>query len=159
MSRQRGVILLASLVLMLALGLLGASALQGALLQERMAGHQIANLHGLEHAEAVLAKGESQLLRVPPAPCTGCLPPADAHDDAARAGQPWQSATNGFYLLQNLGPSVRAVHQPTGKPVNLFRVTAVSRASSGRQVLESIVALEAGGAPRRIMWRQRLREE
>lgn len=158
MSRQRGVILLASLVLMLGLGLLGASALQGGLLQQRMAANLAISLRGLEHAEATLAMAEAQVLLATPAVCTLCLPPANAHDDAARSGQPWRSAEDGMYLLQNLGPSVRAVHMPAGRPVSLFRVTAVSRARPGRQVLESIVALEQGGKPVRIMWRQRLRE-
>ncbi|CAG8866919.1 hypothetical protein PS627_02191 [Pseudomonas fluorescens] len=159
MNRQRGVILLASLVLMLALGLLGASALQGALLQQRMAGNLAVSLRGLEQAEATLAVGEMQLPLALPAPCTVCLAPVDAHDDAARSAQAWRSTRDGFYLLQNLGPSLRAVHRPIGRPVTLFRITAVSRADSGRQVLESVVALEEGGAPLRIMWRQRLREE
>lgn len=158
MNRQRGVILLASLVLMLGLGLLGASALQGALLQQRMAANLAMSMRGLEHAEATLATGEAQVLLTPPAVCTLCLPPANAHDDAARSGQPWRSAENGMYLLQNLGPSVRAAHRPAGRPASLFRVTAVSRERAGRQVLESIVALEQGGKPVRIMWRQRLRE-
>lgn len=158
MSRQRGIILLASLVMMLGLGLLGASALQGALLQQRMAANLAMSLRGLEHAEATLAAGEAQVLLALPAACTLCLPPANAHEDAARSGQPWRSAKDGMYLLQNLGPSVRAVHLPAGRPVSLFRVTAVSREHAGRQVLESIVALEQGGAPVRIMWRQRLRE-
>ncbi|HKS13262.1 MAG TPA: hypothetical protein VJS90_09535 [Pseudomonas sp.] len=158
MNRQKGVILLASLVLMLMLGLLSASALQGALLQERMASNLVESLRGLEKAEAILAEGEARLRHAQPAACTLCQPPASPHDEATHAGQPWHAAREGVYLLQNLGPSVRAAHVPGGQTVNLFRVTAVSRATPGRQVLESIVALEEGGAPFRIMWRQRLRE-
>lgn len=158
MSRQKGVILLASLVLMLMLGLLSASALQGALLQARMASNLVQSLRGMEKAEATMAEGEARLLQAQPAACTLCQPPASPHDEATHAGQPWHSAREGVYLLQNLGPSMRAAHVPGGRMVNLFRVTAVSRTIPGRQVLESIVALEEGRAPLRIMWRQRLRE-
>ncbi len=58
--------------------------------------------------------------------------------------------------LQNLGVSKRAAHMPEGQPVRLFRITAVSKQSRSRHVLEAVYAV-AGNQTQRITWRQRLR--
>ncbi|MHC6223993.1 pilus assembly PilX family protein [Pseudomonas sp. X10] len=164
MSRQEGVVLLLGLVLTLLLGLLGASALQGALLQERIAGNLQASVRALEQAESTLLEGESHLLGALPAPCQYCLPPPEAHgvSGAGRqggSGLPWEATVHGFYLLQNLGESERVAHMPKGHRVVLVRVTAVSRQVQGRHVLETVLALDDDEAPQRILWRQRLQEE
>jgi len=156
MKRQRGVVLLLALVLSLLLGLLAASALRDALVETRMAGHLRDGLKALEQAEATLLAGEAQLQTAPPGLCQACLTPAHPHD---LQGQ-WHASADGFFQLQNLGISTRALHMPEGDPVTLYRVTAVSRQLESRQVLESIYAIPAAQAqpPRRILWRQRLRE-
>lgn len=152
MKRQRGVVLLLALVLSLLLGLLTASALRVAVLETRMAGYLHDGLLAFEEAEATLQAGASELDRGPPGPCTACLPPTRPHD---LWGQ-WQHTASGYFHIQNLGPSTRAAHMPEGQQVTLFRITAVSRQTQSRQVLEAVYAV-AGDTPRRITWRQRLR--
>ncbi|HGY9626955.1 hypothetical protein WCE02_09620 [Pseudomonas juntendi] len=159
MKRQRGIALLTGLVLSLLAGLLAASALRDALVQAYMAGQLRASAQALEQAEAVLLEGRARLLLAPPGPCQRCRPPADAHD--VQGGEPgWQSAEQGFFLLQNLGESTLVAHLPDGARARLYRVTAVSRQQQARHVLEAVYALQPGpNAPlRRILWRQRLRE-
>ncbi|MFJ2981793.1 MULTISPECIES: hypothetical protein [unclassified Pseudomonas] len=157
MKRQRGVVLLLALVLSLLLGLLAASALRDALVETRMAGDLRDGLQAFEQAEATLLAGEAEVLRAPPPLCQACPPPPRPHD---LQGQ-WQASANGFFQLQNLGESTRALHLPEGEAVSLFRVTAVSRQSASRQVLEAMYAVPAAQAqaPQRILWRQRLRED
>ncbi|MFJ4453587.1 hypothetical protein ACIP1G_06830 [Pseudomonas sp. NPDC089392] len=152
MKRQRGVVLLLALVLSLLLGLLAASALREALVETRMAGYMRDGLLAFEEAEAALQTGESELKRAPPDRCTACMPPARPHD---LAGQ-WQGTPNGYFQLQNLGPSKRAAHMPEGQQFTLFRITAVSKQTQSRHVLEAVYAV-AGDTSRRITWRQRLR--
>lgn len=159
MKRQRGIALLAGLVLSLLAGLLAASALRDALVQARMAGQLRANAQALEQAEAVLLEGRARLLLAPPAPCQPCRPPADAHD--VRGGEPgWQPAEEGFFLLQNLGESTLVAHLPDDARARLYRVTAVSRQQQARLVLEAVYALQPGpnASLQRVLWRQRLRE-
>ncbi|MFJ4155000.1 hypothetical protein ACIPZF_09350 [Pseudomonas sp. NPDC089752] len=157
MKRQRGVVLLLALVLSLLLGLLAASALRDALVETRMSGHLRDGLQAFEQAEATLQAAEDEVLRAPPALCQLCLPPARPHE---LEGQ-WQASNAGFFQLQNLGVSTRALHMPEGEPVTLYRVTAVSRQLAARQVLETVYAVPAAQAqaPQRILWRQRLKED
>lgn len=129
MSRQRGVVLLLALVLSMLLGLLA-----------------------LEEAEAALHAGARELERAPPGSCNACLPPARPYD---LVGQ-WQASQTGYFHLQNLGVSKRAAHMPEGQPVTLFRITAVSKQTQSRHVLEAVYAV-AAGTTQRITWRQRLR--
>ncbi|MEX5344188.1 hypothetical protein [Pseudomonas sp. I2] len=161
MRRQRGMVLLVGLLLSLLLGLLSASALHDALIQARLGGLLLANARALEQAEAALLEGAARLLLAPPAPCqAACLPPPDAHD--VQGGDlSWQRTENGFFLLQNLGESALAAQVPEGVQVTLYRVTAVSRERQARHVLEAVYALQADQAvaPRRLLWRQRLRRQ
>jgi len=152
MKRQRGVVLLLALVLSLLLGLLAASALREALVETRMAGYMRDGLLAFEEAEAALQAGEGELKRAPPDRCTACLPPARPHD---LAGQ-WQGTQSGYFHVQNLGTSTCAAHMPDELLVTLFRVTAVSKQTQSRHVLEAVYAV-AGDTTRRITWRQRLR--
>lgn len=145
MKCQRGVVLLLALVLSLLLGLLATSALSTALMETRMTGHMRDGLLALEEAEAVLQAGKGELKRAPPDRCTACMPPARPHDLAGL----WQGTQDGYFHLQNLGPSKRA-------QATLFRITAVSKQTRSRHVLEAVYAV-AGDTTRRISWRQRLR--
>ncbi|MNO80539.1 hypothetical protein D3C76_717500 [compost metagenome] len=156
MRREKGVVLLLALVLSLLLGLLAASALRDALVETRMTSYLSAGIDAFEQAEHTLLLGAAQLQRAPPAPCQACQPPSRPHD---LQGQ-WQSTESGYFQLQNLGNSSRVVHLPEGQQATLFRVTAVSRQTQSRHVLEAVYALPGGAAsrPLRILWRQRLRE-
>jgi type IV pilus assembly protein PilX len=157
MKRQRGVVLLLALVLSLLLGLLAASALRDSLIETRMAAAMGDALQALQQAESVLLAGAAELQRAPPGACTGCAPPANPHD---LQGQ-WLSSESGYFQLQNLGTTTRAAHMPEDQQVTLYRVTAVSRQRAARQVLEALYAVPTAQAqaPRRILWRQRLRED
>lgn len=154
MSGQRGVVLLTALTLSLLLGLLSAMALQEALLQQRLAGEQRSAARAFEQAEASLVEGSWLLLDVPPALCQACLPPDLPEGEP---GLPWLPTASGFVLLQALG-RVRA--QPGGprRRVTLFRVTAFSRQSRGRQFLEAVYAVDGRLLSGRVSWRQRLAE-
>lgn len=161
--RERGVVLLVCLMLVLLLGLLGLSAMSSAATQARMAGNQAAALGALERAEALLRVGEGETL--PVARCSYCLPPPEAgrvraagiHPGEGGSGLPWTGDDSGFYLIQQLGESSRAVGMPDGAPVTLYRITVIGRQGPARAVLESIFArpLVQGATPeRRIAWRQ-----
>lgn len=152
MKRQRGVVLLLALVLCLLMGLLTASALRDAVVETRMAGYMHDGLLAFEEAEATLLAGANELERAPPEACGACLPPDRPHD---LAGQ-WQGTQSGYFHVQNLGTSTRAAHMPDKQLVTLFRITAVSKQTQSRHVLEAVYAV-AGDTTRRIAWRQRLR--
>ncbi|MDF9618547.1 hypothetical protein P5705_12905 [Pseudomonas entomophila] len=155
MSGQRGVVLLTALTLSLLLGLLSAMALQEALLQQRLAGEQRGTARAFEQAEASLVEGALLLLDVPPALCQACLPPGLP---AGEPGRPWLRTASGFVLLQALGESTRAAGRPQAEGVTLFRVTAFSRQSRGRQFLEAVYAVDGRLLSGRVSWRQRLAE-
>lgn len=157
MNRQRGMVLLLSLVLSLLLALLGASALRDALIEARMTGAMHDGLQAFEQAEIVLLAGVDELQRSPPDRCSDCQPPSRPHD---LQGQ-WQKIKGGYFHLQNLGETERAAHIPEGEKVTLYRITAVSQQLAARQVLEAVYAIATAQpqAPQRILWRQRLRED
>lgn len=155
MSGQRGVVLLTALTLSLLLGLLSAMALQEALLQQRLAGEQRSMARAFEQAEASLIEGALLLLDTPPSLCQACLPPDLPEREP---GLPWLRTASGFVLLQNLGASERAIGGPVEGQVTLFRVTALSRQSQGRQFLEAVYALDGPLLSGRVSWRQRLAE-
>lgn len=156
MRRQRGVVLLISLMLSLLLALLSASALHDALNDTRQTGYLLKSVQAFEQAEATLQEAASQLPVALPS-CEGCPAPAWPH--ALQA--PWQAGASGFYQIQNLGTTRRAMHRPPGEQVRLFRVTAASAQAQPRQVIEGVYALAEGEsrAPQRILWRQRSSEE
>jgi Tfp pilus assembly protein PilX len=74
MKRQRGMVLLISLVLSLLLGLLATSALSDGLLQTRLASQLLANARALEQAEAALLEGAARLVVASPPACQPCMP-------------------------------------------------------------------------------------
>ncbi|WP_313738511.1 hypothetical protein [Pseudomonas sp.] len=155
MKRQRGMVLFVCLVLTLLMSVLAASALNDALLETRLVGHLLSRAQAFEQAEATLLEAASTLHR-PRVECPACLPPTRPH---ALEG-PWQRGRHGFFTVQNLGLSERAVHMPAGEPVRLFRITAVSAQPAARQVLEAVyaVSLDRPDPPQRILWRHRAQE-
>ena len=60
-ARQRGVALIISLIFLLLLTLIAVSAMQGTILQERMAGNTRNQMLAFQAAEAALSAGETQL--------------------------------------------------------------------------------------------------
>lgn len=70
-NRQRGVVLAVSLILLLVLTLLGVTAMQSTVLQERMAGNAREISMAFQAAEAALRDGENALiaLTIRPTPC------------------------------------------------------------------------------------------
>lgn len=68
LSRQRGMVLITSLVLLLALTLLGLAAMQNTALEERMAGNLRSESLAFQSAEAALREGEGWLASQPAKP-------------------------------------------------------------------------------------------
>lgn len=160
MKRQRGVVLLVALILLLMVGLLGASALHDAQLQARMSGDLTASTKAFEQAESVLAEAGARLLVTVPPPCQSCMPPPPpqaARDAGGEGDGGWLALEEGFFLVQNLGNTSLAAHTSPGTSVTLVRVTAVSRQARGRRVLEAVYAVhdDPPYLLRRITWRQR----
>lgn len=97
LSRQRGVVLIVSLVLLLIITLLGIAASQSTSLEERMAGYQRQHQLAFEAAEAALRAGESALnggASLPPfdGSVTGYYPTStDASGNPLMAGADWQT--------------------------------------------------------------------
>ncbi|MET0125426.1 MAG: PilX N-terminal domain-containing pilus assembly protein [Pseudomonas caspiana] len=152
-SRQKGMVLLVSLVFLLLLTLVGVSSMQNATLQEKMAGSVTIRNQSFQMAEAVLRLGESaiQVAGYSLAACTttaGCAPPTDSTTVTAAgnssAGVPWIAAGGGFYVIQNLGTTASPVNRPpscsASSSVTLYRVTASVVQGVSRTVLESIYA-------------------
>ncbi|PSS56483.1 pilus assembly protein [Pseudomonas sp. BBP2017] len=164
--RQRGLVLLLSLTLMLLLGLLGLSALGSAIQQERMARNLRSTLQAFEQAQQLLQQAELRALEQAGPRCEFCLPPPEAGlitsggvyaGAGASSGLVWQAGDGGFYLIQPLGESTQARQMPPGLAVALYRITAVARNGTARSVLESVIAQPVGPASqpwRRILWRQ-----
>ncbi|WP_295473152.1 PilX N-terminal domain-containing pilus assembly protein [uncultured Pseudomonas sp.] len=151
-SRQRGMVLLVSLVFLLLLTMLGISSMQNASLQEKMAGSVSLRNQTFQTAEAVLRVGESQInATFQMAQCanaTACLPPTDS-TIVTRAGSgsggavTWVAVGDGgFYAIQNLGTTASPVQRPPNcsGSATLYRVTAVAIQGPSRTVLESIYA-------------------
>lgn len=155
MKKQRGVVLLITLVLSLLLALLAAQVLSEAQARQWLVSEQVAAAQAFEQAEAGLLEGAALLAEVLPPPCSQCLPPSLP---PAEPVMPWRKTFSAFVLLQNLGQSTRAAGLAPGEQVTLVRVTAISLEGRRRQVLEAVYALGDARPPRRISWRQRLHE-
>ncbi|AHG41068.1 pilus assembly protein PilX [Pseudomonas syringae CC1557] len=151
-ARQRGMVLLVSLVFLLLLTLLGISSMQNATLQEKMAGSVMVRNQSFQMAEAALRLGESEIKKAgfSMAVCSqaNCAPPTDFNTvqgkGAGSAGVTWfEAAGGGVYAIQNLGTTMTPVKCKTSSAATLYRVTAVAPVSSQtapRTVLESIYA-------------------
>ena len=151
-GKQKGMVLLVSLVFLLLLTLVGVSSMQNATLQEKMAGSVMLRNQSFQAAEAVLRLGESEIKPgYALAACTtpvSCAPPADSTTVKAAvmsaAGVPWVAAGEGFYVIQNVGTTLSPINRPPtclpGSSVTLYRVTASVVQGVSRTVLESIYA-------------------
>ncbi|WP_439850522.1 pilus assembly PilX family protein [Pseudomonas syringae] len=152
-AKQRGMVLLVSLVFLLLLTLLGISSMQNATLQEKMAGSVMVRNQSFQMAEAALRLGESEIKKAgfSMAVCTppvNCAPPTDFNTvqgkGAGSAGVTWvEAAGGGVYAIQNLGTTMTPAKCKSSSSATLYRVTAVAPVSSQavpRTVLESIYA-------------------
>ena len=147
---QRGMALLVSLVFLLLLTLIGLSSMQSATLQEKMAASVALHNQSFQSAEAALRVGESGVQRDGYAlpVCSGivqCAPPSEsstiiAAGFNATSGVTWIASGKGFYGVQNIGVSKKAVNVPINTSATLYRVTAVGIAGHSRSVVESIYA-------------------
>ena len=147
---QRGMALLVSLVFLLLLTLIGLSSMQSATLQEKMAASVALHNQSFQSAEAALRVGESGVQRDGYAlpVCSGivqCAPPSESSTITAAgfnatSGVTWIASGKGFYGVQNIGVSKKAVNVPINTSATLYRVTAVGIAGHSRSVVESIYA-------------------
>lgn len=165
-AKQHGNVLLLCMTLLMLLGLLGMSAMQGAIQQQRMVSNLLASMRAFESAERLLRTGEVRLSGSAPGSCGFCLPPPEVewvrapgiHQGSdGGSGLAWQREESGLYLIQNLGPSNLARGMPEELSVTLFRITAIGLEGESRVVLESTYAWpeSPGDVPaRRIAWRQ-----
>ncbi|MEA9976053.1 PilX N-terminal domain-containing pilus assembly protein [Pseudomonas sp. 5S4] len=165
MYRQRGTVLLISLVFLLLMTLIGLSSLKNATLQEKMAGSVKLRNQSFQAAEAALRIGESAVQQpgYSLARCiaiVSCAPPQEAFDVTMPGANPtsgvtWIATKGGFYAVQNFAETTEPINVPSPiegtepKIWTLYRVTGVGIQGRSRTVLESVYALD-----RRIMWRQ-----
>lgn len=151
--RQRGMVLLVSLVFLLLLTMLGISSMQNATLQEKMAGSVTQRNTSFQSAETVLRLGESWVIANGStlAKCTTpttCAPPAESTTvttagTIGSSGVNWRSSGGGLFGVQNLGATRTPIRSPPTcgvLPVTMYRVTAVFIQGTSRTVLESIYA-------------------
>lgn len=162
-GRQAGMALLISLVFLLMLSLLGLSAMQGALAQQKMAGSLWHRNQSLQSAESGLRLGESRVQRqsttlVLCRSVVACAPPGEALSGVAGGSAVnWVAMKGGLYAVQSLGPGIGLAQLPALTPAAVYRVTAVGLSGQSRTVLESVYARvdgEGGSRFRRVMWRQ-----
>jgi type IV pilus assembly protein PilX len=166
-GRQAGMALLISLVFLLLLSLVGLSAMQGAVAQQKMAGSLWHRNQSLQSAESGLRLGESRVQRESAAlplcrSVVACAPPGEALRGVAGGVSPgsavnWVAMKGGLYAVQSLGPGIGLAQLPAQTPAAVYRVTAVGLSGQSRTVLESVYARvdgEGGLRFRRVMWRQ-----
>lgn len=161
--RQKGMVLLISLVFLLALSLIGLASMQGAVSQQKIAGSVWHRNQSFQSAESGLGLGESVVRKMGSAlplcqSIKTCAPPQEAYSVAGGGVNPvsaitWVAVKGGLYGVQSLGRA----DWPVEKPAALFRVTSVGITGQSRTVLETVYAQmgEAGGVRfRRVLWRQ-----
>ena len=155
--RQRGIALIASMLILIIITLLGLSSMRSAGLQERMSGNQYDRNVVLEAAEAALRQGEA-IAAAPltiPATCTNGVCPkpvagmADRWTDSGFTG--WQAATStrpalvtSQFIIEDMGPQpvdgtchLQIPVEPTCL-VPLYRVTAQAQATNARGTLVTL---------------------
>lgn len=165
--RQRGIVLLISLVFLLLLALIGLSSMQGAVTQQKIAGSLWHRNQSFQAAESGLRLGEEVVRRkgadLPQChSIVACGPPDEALSVVAAGTSPvssvnWVAIKGGLYGIQSLGPSVGLANLPPQTPATLYRVTAIGISGQSRTVLETVYARvdETSGARfRRVSWRQ-----
>lgn len=160
LRKQRGVVLIVGLLLLLVLTMLGVTAMRGALLEERMTGNVQDNTVALQAAEAALREGELLLQQPtlpnfegtdgfypPPAP-----PPAPAlwkvmdweDDGAARiyvgfddAPESLSRATARYFIEEQplvVGPGESLSADTPVDEIGFYRITARGVGISGNTV-------------------------
>ncbi|MCF5805863.1 PilX N-terminal domain-containing pilus assembly protein [Pseudomonas tremae] len=148
--RQRGMVLLVSLVFLLLLTLLGISSMQNATLQEKMAGSVAVRNISFQAAEAQLRLGESKIkaadVSIPACTPNTCAPPVESttvvNPGVGTSGVNWIGTSVALFGIQNLGTTATPIRRPancTGS-VTMYRVTAIAIQGTSRTVLESIYA-------------------
>lgn len=162
-------VLLISLVLLLLLTLIGLSSMQGATVQEKLAGSLRHRNQSFQAAESGLRFGESAIqapgFELPPCLTeVSCAPPRESISVGVPGIDPvsavsWVGMQQGVYGIQNLGHGVGQAHLPPETPAILYRVTAVGISGHSRTVLETVYARvlpgdAAGERFRRVLWRQ-----
>jgi len=166
-SRQRGMVLLISLVFLLLLSLIGLSSMQGAVAQQKISASLWHRNQSLQTAESGLRLGEQGVRQKGAAlpqcqSIVACGPPDDAYSVVGAGASPvssvnWVSIKGGFYGIQSLGHGMGLPHLPPQTLAALYRVTAVGISGQSRTVLETVyvrVEEESGSRFRRVSWRQ-----
>ncbi len=162
LAKQKGAALLLSLVFLVVLTLLGVSAMQGTLLQERMAGNFRASHAAMDAAEAALRAGEAYLEQASIGPFDGTVTGLYSSTQCNDGGNPplpvpcwelastsWSEVTTGSwpinpeYIIEEL-PAERGMGESlsTKNPLpstRFYRITARGYSENGQSqvVLQS----------------------
>lgn len=155
MNKQHGMALFVSLIFLLLLTIIGVAAMQGAGMQEKMAGNTRLKNQSFQLAEAALREGEGVVANKNPS-CSACVGNAcrgadlttissnAAADGASASCDKWfaSSGRNASYYIQLLGTSSRVANRVNASEgsATLYRITAVSDVGNARTVLESVYA-------------------
>lgn len=155
MDKEAGMALLVSLVFLLLLTIVGVVAMQGASLQEKMAGNTSSKNMSFQYSETLLRKAEAFIasesnadklaLNCNKCVDAGCSVPnwKEAKEVAGGAiCYAWikDQATGGYYQIQNLGTATSPIGLPNGDTATMYRITAVSTSGGTTTALESIFA-------------------
>jgi type IV pilus assembly protein PilX len=154
MDKEAGMALLVSLVFLLLLTIVGVVAMQGASLQEKMAGNTSSKNMSFQYSETLLRKAEAFIASESNADklalnCNKCVDNCSvpdwksAKEDAGGAiCYAWikDEATGGYYQIQNLGTATSPIGLPNGDSATMYRITAVSKSGGTTTALESIFA-------------------
>lgn len=154
MDKEAGMALLVSLVFLLLLTIVGVVAMQGASLQEKMAGNTSSKNMSFQYSETLLRKAEAFIASESNADklvlnCNKCVDNCSVPDwksekeDASGAiCYAWikDEATGGYYQIQNLGTATSPIGLPNGDSATMYRITAVSTSGGTTTALESIFA-------------------
>lgn len=161
-QRQRGVVLVVSLILLVLMTLVGISALRTVTQEERMASHAFDRSLSFQAAEAALREAETRVDATRPSPAAGCADgvcaapaPADTPRwlDTGFAG--WKDAVavpNGpitltpQYVVEYLGNTFECDPGSPGTSTDCrrYRITARSNAGADRAevMLQSVYATD-----------------
>ena len=155
--RQRGIALIASMLILIIITLLGLSSMRSAGLQERMSGNQYDRNVVLEAAEAALREAEA-IAAAPltvTANCSDGICPRPVAGMADRWSDPdftgWRAATStrpalvtSQFIIEDMGPQpvdgtchLQIPVEPTCL-VPLYRVTAQARATNARGTIVTL---------------------
>lgn len=152
MNKQNGMALFVSLIFLLLLTIIGVAAMQGAGMQEKMAGNTRLKNQSFQLAEAALREGEGVVangnLSCSACGNNGCTGPDTANittgGESSATCDAWFSASgnNASYYIQLLGTSSRVANRVNANEgsATLYRITAVSDVGNARTVLESVYA-------------------